>query len=197
MVNIVKIFAKIRRPTLRQGLMWGLLLGVVEIIYGYGASFIASADIQNILSAIGLALFVLFGFIAGQRAARETGRLGTAAIAGIWVGLFGSVLAALVQLVNWLVNLSNIVAGQQQAVLSHPSQYPGVKPSDITPSSVLTVLVIDLLLNIAFYILLALLGGIFGGLLGRRRGPVTAPDADGETYEEAMFKPPVSDGTVQ
>src|SRR5262249_2930791 len=137
MVKIVNIFAKIRKPSLRQGLMWGLLLGVIEIVYGYIASFIASAGTQNILSTISLALFILFGFIAGQRASRETGKLGSGAVAGIWTGVFGSVLAGLVQLIDTLINMSSIVASNQLYVKAHPNQFPGVKPSDITASSVL------------------------------------------------------------
>lgn len=90
--------------------------------------------------------------------------------------------------------MSSIVATNQLYVKAHPDQYPGVKPSDITSSSVLTVLLIDLLFNIVLYALLSLLGGTFGGWLGRRRGLASAP---GGTYQEAMFEPPVSDETAQ
>lgn len=187
---MTKIFARIRRPSLRYGLIFGLILGVVQIAYGYAASFITSASAQSLLSTIGLALFLVFGFLAGQRAARETGKLGTGVLSGIWTGVIGSLIFDLVQIVGTFVSLSAIVANQQQAVKNNPKLYAGIKPSDITPSSILTVFFIYLLFYLLFYTLLTLIGGAIGGYMGRRSALAAQ---DGGEYEEAMFVKPSED----
>jgi hypothetical protein len=191
MTRISEIFARIRRPSLRYGLIFGLILGVVQIAYGYASSYITQAGAQSILSLIGLALFLVFGFLAGQRAARETGKLGTGVIAGVWTGVIGSLVFDLVQIVGTLVSLSSIVAAQQLDVKNNPKAYPGIKPTDITPSSILTVFFLYLLFYLLFYTILTLIGGAIGGYMGRRNALVTA---DGGEYEEAMFiKPSAKD----
>lgn len=187
---MTKIFARIRRPSLRYGLIFGLILGVVQIAYGFAASSITNAGAQSILSTIGLALFLVAGFLAGQRAARETGKLGTGVIAGVWTGAIGSLIFDLVQIVGTLVSLSAIVANQQQAVRNNPKLYSGIKPSEITPSSILTVFFIYLLFYLLFYTLLTLIGGAIGGYMGRRSAPATQ---NGGEYEEAMFVKPSED----
>ena len=188
---MAKIFARIRRPSLRYGLIFGLIMGVVQIIYGYGASFITSVDVQNFLTTISLALFVLFGFLAGQRAAQETGKLGTGVLAGIWTGVIGCLIIGLVSLIGTLATMSSIIANYQLVVKSDPKSYPGINPSDITASTVLTTFFVNLLLfSLLFQTLLTLVGGALGGWRGRRRALVSST---GEEYEEAMFVPPASD----
>lgn len=185
---MAKIFARIHRPSLRYGLIFGLILGVVQLVYGYAASYVTDANAQSLLSTIGLALFLVFGFLAGQRAARATGKLGTGVLAGVLTGVIGSLVFDIVQVVSTFVSLSSIVASQQLEAKNNPKL--GVKPSDITPSSILTIFFIYLLFYLLFYTLLTLIGGAAGGYLGRRRALITQDSAD---YDEAMFVPPSSD----
>lgn len=177
------IFARVRRPSLRQGLIFGLILGAIQIIYGFATSFITSPDAQSFLSTIGLALFLLFGFLAGQRAAQETGKLGSGMLAGIWTGVIGSLMIGLVSLIGTLVTMSSIIANYQQVIRSSPQLYPGVKPADITASYVLTTFLIDLVVFfLLFQTLLTLVGGALGGFLGRRRA-LTREDATSTEVE--------------
>jgi signal transduction histidine kinase len=187
--SMANIFARIRRPSLREGLMWGLILGVVEIVYGFAISYVTQASVQALLSNVILALFLVFGFIAAQRASRETGKLGSGVMAGIWTGLVGSILYGLVPLVNTFINLSNIVATTQLYIRAHPNQFPGMKPTDYTASDALTTMGLYLLFYVVIlYTLLALVGGAVGGFMGRRRALVSQPS---EEYEETMFEPSV------
>src|SRR5579883_1970559 len=106
---MAKIFARIQRPSLRYGLMFGLLLGVAQIVYAFATSFITDANVQAYLSTISLALFLVFGILAGRRAAQETGKLGTGVLAGLWAGLVGAALEGLLPLVNTFIFLQNIL----------------------------------------------------------------------------------------
>ena len=65
-------------PALQQGLIWGFILGIVQIAF----SFI-SGSLGFIGSLISLALYLVFAWMAGQRASQRTGRTAT----GVWAGL--------------------------------------------------------------------------------------------------------------
>jgi len=170
------IFARIQRPSLRYGLMFGLLLGGVQIVYAFATSFITDANVQSYLSTIGLALFLIFGILAGRRAAQETLRLGTGVLAGLWAGLIGAALEGLLPLVNTFIFLQNILDATRNYIKTHPSQYPGLKPSDYTASDVIVGTLISLLFYILFYALITLIGGALGGYLGRRSGLLAYQD---------------------
>lgn len=188
---MAKIFARIRRPSLRQGLLFGLMLGVIEIVYGFAITFAFTflpSNIQYVLSSISLALFLLFGFLAGRWAAQETGRLGTGVLAGLWTGVIGSLVIGLVSLIGTLVNMSSIIATDQQIVRKSPQLYPGISPSDITVSYILTAFLIDLVISsLLFQTLLTLGGGTLGAFLGRRRALAQTDDGSG------VVKVPASD----
>lgn len=176
--KMAKIFARIQRPSLRYGLIFGLILGVVQIIYGFATSFITDANAQSYLSTIGLALFLVFGILAGRRAAQETGKLGTGALAGLWAGLIGSAVEALLPLINTFIFLQSILDTTRNYIKTHPSQHPGLKPSDYTASDVIVGTLISLLFYILFYTLITLIGGALGGYLGRRSA-LLASQTDG------------------
>src|SRR5258708_9837191 len=104
------LFAKIRRPSLRYGLIFGLILGGIQIVFGLVSLFITQENILSVLSTIGLALFIVLGFNAGQRTTRETGKWGTGVAAGAWTGLIGVVLEAVGPFIRKLIFLPAIFA---------------------------------------------------------------------------------------
>jgi len=173
MRNFLRIFDKIQRPSLRQGVIFGLALGGIEIVLWLLANFIQDANIQSILGTLALAAFVVLGFLAGQRAAQETGKMGTGVIAGIWTGLIGGILESLIPFIIDLIFLPTIVTNVQQDFKIHPDLYKNIKFSDITASYVFTSIATQLLYTVAVYTLIALLGGAFGGFMGRRRALAT------------------------
>jgi len=68
---MAEILARIKqRPALRWGLTFGLILGVVDIVYNFAGSFVTDAGAQNVLSLIPAVLFLVFGFYAGLRASQ-------------------------------------------------------------------------------------------------------------------------------
>lgn len=191
---MAKIFARIQRPSLRQGLLFGIILGVVEIAYGFFASFVTQAEFQSVLGTVALALFLLFGFLAGQRASKETGKLGSGVMAGLWAGLIGSFIDGIIPLVGTLVNMQSIVASDQLYIKAHPDQFSGLKPTDYTASDVMTTALVALLFSVLFYTLITLIGGALGGMMGRRRALASASDGE---YQGTMFEKPDSNQTVE
>lgn len=171
------IFARVRQPSLRQGLIFGLILEVIQFILGF-ISALAAVE-----SLIALALFAIFGYLAGQKAAKETGKLATGALAGLFTGVIGFVLVGLLTFIEGVTLVQQFV----NYYTTHPA--PGVKPSTYTPSFVLTNIAINLFMGLTISTLIAIIGGTIGGLVGRSRARV----AESDEYEEAMFVPPSTD----
>lgn len=166
----MQMLARVRRPSLRHGLFWGLILGGSEIILSVATSIIPQAGVQSFLGTVALALFIILGFMAGQRAAQETGRLGSGAMAGLWAGLIGSVLWGVAQFVQILILLPTLVSEAKSYFQTHPKQLPsGYNPANLTSTDVLLANLEPLVLSLIFYTLFALIGGALGGMLGRRR----------------------------
>jgi hypothetical protein len=180
---MAKIFNRISQPSLRQGILFGLILGAIEIVVWVLGSFFGQASIQSILSIVSLTAFLLAGYLAGLRAAQATGKMKTGVIAGLWTGLIGNLLVALFLFVLELIFLPTQVALTKFYLKSHQSDFPSLKTSDITPSYVLTGFLINLLPQIAFYIVITLVGGILGSFLGRRRALASVPIEVGEVVE--------------
>ena len=176
------IFARVRQPSLRQGLIFGLILEVIQFILIFASGLLSGMD--SIISLALLALFAIFAYMAGQRAAQETGKLSTGVLAGLFTGIIGYVLIGIATLVQAVIFLQQYV----NYATTHPA--PGAKPSDYTSSSVLTGIVINLLGGLIFYALISMIGGTIGGLVGRRRANTTESE---EEYKEALFVPPSTD----
>jgi hypothetical protein len=193
---MAKIFARIRRPSLRWGLLFGIILGVVEVVYNLATSFVTDANAQLILGYIPAVLFLVLGFYAGMRAAQETGKWTSGLAAGLWVGVIGSVVAFIIPMVNTLINLQSIVESSQLYIKAHPDLSGGMKPSDYTASDVLLSSLLELLLLMVNSVLFTLVGGALGGFVGRRRALALAIPASKE-YEEPLFEPPVSPTVVE
>lgn len=183
---MANIFARIRRPSLRQGLIFGLILGVVQIVLSFVFRFIPDLGTlaDAILGILPLALFAVFAYVAGQMASQETGKLSTGVLAGIFTGVIGFVLLGITNFIQAAIFVQQYV----NYYTTHPA--PGFQPSDYTPSFVLAHIVIAQLQGLLFYALVALVAGGVGGMVGRRRVPV--PQA-GKKYEEAMFVTPTPD----
>src|SRR5579884_3045335 len=74
-------------PALKQGLLFGVITAVVEIALSFLNGFVGLGLLGSI---IGLAIYLIFGLIAGQRSSVVTGKVGTGVLAGFRTGLIGS-----------------------------------------------------------------------------------------------------------
>jgi hypothetical protein len=170
-------------PALQQGLMWGFILGIVQIAF----SFI-SGSLGLIGTLIALALYLVFAWMAGQRASQRTGRTAT----GVWAGLLtGAISALLSVIVSGVFAFTNFDAIVQSFKNSAKSQ--GINPNSVTPQTVTTTIITSIVITFVLAVLLGLVGGALGGSRGRRRA---LPPTD-DQYQESMFEPPARNSPVE
>ena len=162
--------ARVRNPALRQGLIFGIILGVI---------FLAISLIGFNNLTFTLILCLLAAFIAGMRASRETGRITTGTLAGLWTGLIGTFIPSIILTILFLINIDsyrNSVqtnANQQHLHITY------------TNSLLLEGLFVNFLLLLLVGVLFGVCGGVVGGLFGSRRAHIPPV----EEYKEAMFEP--------
>jgi hypothetical protein len=169
--------ARVRNPALRQGLIFGTILGIILLAISFFSSVLT----------ITLILCLSAAFIAGMRASQETGRITTGTLGGLWTGLIGLFIPSIISMILLLVNIDAVRKSAQDAAnkLSQHITY--------TNSMVLTVLAINFVILLALGVLLGVIGGVIGGSFGRRRAQL--PPA--EEYHEAMFVPPSESETEE
>ena len=165
--------ARVRNPALRQGLIFGIVLGIILL----AVSFIGFNNLT-----FTLILCLLAAFIAGLRASQETGRLTTATLAGLWTGLIGVLIPSIISTVFVLVNIDSY-RKSLQASADKLHQH-----ITVTNSTVLTSLLISVLFLLVIGILPGAIGGLLGGIFGSRRAQIPPV----EEYKEAIFEPPSS-----
>ena len=164
--------ARVRNPALRQGLIFGIILGVILV----GLNFV----ITGLIFIVGLT--ILAALIAGMRASRETGRLTTGTLAGLWTGLIGTLILSIFAL-GFL--LFNIDAVRKNAQITASQQHLHII---YTNSQIITNYLIVYLFLIALGVLFGVIGGALGGSFGRRRAQIPPV----EEYKEAVFEPPAT-----
>ena len=166
------VLVRVRNPALRQGLIFGLILGVV---------LVALSFINNDL-IITFALILLASFIAGLRASQETGRLTTGTLAGLWTGLIGILIPSTISIVLLLFSLDAYRKGLQAAA---DKQHLNVTYSN---SQIIISYLIIYLILVVLGVLFGVVGGAVGGSFGRRRAQPSLPEVD----QEVPFEPPVA-----
>ncbi len=78
-------------PALREGLMFGTMLGIFGIVSGLLQNFVGLNSLNIVLSVMFLILTIALNLLAGIRASQQTGRVSTGALAGLIVELISSV----------------------------------------------------------------------------------------------------------
>ena len=173
------MFSRIRNPALRYGLMFGLILFVIEIVLSFLAGLLGA-----FITLLSLAAYLVLAFLAGQRASQETGLLRTGLLAGFWTGVFGELISAILSLILTFLNLDTIRQSNQNYAAKTLHETPS-QVMAITNAAIINNLLLQLAVSIVIASLLGLLAGAIGGYMGRKRA---APPRD--PYQEAMFEPP-------
>ena len=179
------ILTSSRRPALRQGLIFGIALGIIEVLFSYLSQVVQLGFISTLIA---YGLYLVFGLIAGLRAAQQTGWTRTGVVAGLWTGLFSSLISSIVSFILTVANLNAIVANLQDAARK-------ANPQDTTVYTNQAVIEIELFL-LAIVIIIALLlglaGGAIGGAMGKNRANIPTDE-----YQEAYFEPPSRESTME
>ncbi len=151
--------ARSSNPALHNGLLFGMLLGLFEIVLSF------------LFGTLGLLIsLLLFLFIvgyAGYRASTSTGKVSTGGVAGVLVGLLSSVTASIPLLLYMLTN-RDAIRVQVQQQLAGNGMYQGVT---VTNALVLASVILFLVVVVAGATLLGLAVGSLGGVLGKRQAP--------------------------
>jgi Family of unknown function (DUF5518) len=165
--------ARVRNPALRQGIIFGIILGIILL----ALSFIGFNNFS-----ITFILCLLAAFLAGFRASQETGRMITGTLAGLWAGLIGTFIPSLILMILFLINIdayrksAQVIADQKHLHTTY------------TNSILIEGLLINFVILLFLGVLLGAVGGVVGGQFGRRRA--TIPPV--EEYKETMFEPPAT-----
>ena len=168
-----KTSSRLSNPALRQGISFGIIIAIAEILLSLIAGVINVGLILSILSiVVSLGLY----FFAGFRAAQVTGRTVTGALAGMIAGIVNSLISIAFTLIFDFLNFDALQKSIQAA-------NPRV---NVTSQVVITGIVFSVVVSLILAILFGLAMGAIGGMMGRTRMP--HPPAQG--YEEAMFEPP-------
>src|SRR5579859_6773853 len=87
-------------PALQNGLLFGIILGVLEVAL--------SLTLGTIGFVICLVLYLGMVGFAGYRASARTGKVSTGLVAGLLVGLFSSIIGSLGLLIYTLPNVDTL-----------------------------------------------------------------------------------------
>jgi len=170
----------VKRPgkaALRQGLLFGLSLGVLFIIcnmilaFASSGTFLAGGIYTStptstgngaLFSTGGLLVPILVYLVAGLRASQQTGRVATGTLAGLWTGLFSAGITWVYTIVFSALFSQNSESGELFAIL--------------TPIVGIFGIVLAVVLGTGI--------GALGGLIGKRRAsPPT------QFSQQSMFSP--------
>ena len=158
---------------MREGLLFGIVAGILELIF----SFI---NLGSLGTLIALALFLVFGLIAGTRASQQTGKMSTGVLAGLWVGLFSTAIYAVIVSIYTFATLNAQLQALQRSL---DQQHLNIKA---TNELILFGVVVTIIITLVLSALFGLAGGAIGGSMGRRRAQLP-PSPE---YQEALFEPP-------
>ncbi len=166
-----------RRPALNQGILFGVIVGVIIIVYLLLNYLVYNATLTLI---VGIVTFVielgLYAF-AGYRASAITGKTGTGAIAGLFTGLFGGLIGAVASLILLFVFIDTSRARLLSTAINETARQL------YTNSFIITVGITGALLGVAIAIGYGAGLGAIGGLLGKRRAPQPQ-----QAYQEVLYQ---------
>ena len=82
-------------PALREGLVFGVILGIITLSADPLRNFVVSDILGNILAVMLLIVTIASYLLAGIRASQRTGRVRTGVLAGLIVGLISFLFVAI------------------------------------------------------------------------------------------------------
>lgn len=175
-------------PAVRWGVIFGIILVVVDLLstglryatggaHSFASTNAALTGVGCIFTLIGLAVL----FVAGIFAARDTGRVGTGAVAGLIAGVIGGIIAAIVGVIVLATLPANIFEEAIRQSASGGTLTPTQVHNLAQVSRVIAYIgtIIGILVEVGLGAGLGALGGLIGK--GQYRGPVAA-------YQSSMYQ---------
>lgn len=166
-------------PAVRQGLLFGVIVGVVQAIIGLISTAVNLGTAGIIFTILSILVALVGYFLAGMRAAQQTGKVPTGLLAGLLTGLVSSIISFAVTLIITLVTIDSIRAAAQKAADQQHLNF------QYTNTLILTGAVVAGVLVIGVAVVVGLAVGSIGGAVGKSRANIPV-----ESYQESMFQPP-------
>lgn len=143
----------------QQGLIWGILLGVVELLLNFIGTLTKLTFLNAPILIIGIAIYLF----AGLRAAQETGKTGTGTLVGLLTALFASIISAIGNIITVFTNVDTMRQSSQSAAdkLHLNIQY--------TNSMVITQSLLVVIGSVILALVLGMAAGAIGGAIGKRQ----------------------------
>jgi len=164
------------RPALNQGILFGVIVGAILVIYLLVTYIAYIATLSLILGIITFIIELGLYAFAGYRASAITGKTGTGALAGLFTGLVGGLIGAVVSIVLLFVYV-DITRTRTLSLLTTEAAR-----QLYTNTFIITTGVGAALLGLALAIGYGAGAGAIGGLIGKRRAPQVQP------YQEALYQ---------
>ena len=146
---------RMAHPALREGLVFGVILGIITFATNLLHNFLNSNTLISMIGVLFLIITIALNLLAGVRASRQTGRVGTGALAGLIMQLISSLLGVISILTELFVFNSQLHRLFQSL---SPAAASDMAQQFITAQIIYTVVVL---------VIGAVIGAI-GGLIGRR-----------------------------
>jgi|SRR6266516_3674118 len=142
-------------PALREGLVFGVIIGIITFATNLLHNFLNSNTLISIIGVLFLIITIALNLLAGVRASRQTGRVGTGALAGLIMQLISS-LFGVISILTELFVFNSILHRLFQSL--SPAATSAMAQQFITAGIISTVVIL----------LVGAVIGAIGGLIGRR-----------------------------
>jgi hypothetical protein len=152
-----------RNPALKQALIWGISLGIIQVIVAVLAGIlrVSNPGLVLLLELVAFLIALAFYLLAGLFAARQTHRVSTGTFAGMLTGVFQGILGFIAGIA---VNIAtvNVVRRTAQGLINTTRI-----PFHYTNGIVIAAAIVSGLIGLTFAVGLGAGLGALGGLIGR------------------------------
>ncbi len=178
----MQVQTRTRNPALQSGLLFGIILGVIEVAF--------SLTLGTIGFVICVVLYLGMVGFAGYRASARTGKVSTGLLAGLFVGLFSSFIGSLGLFIYTLPNVDAL----RQALQQQANTLNQGASINYTNNVVIGLLALLLVILIVASSVLALGIGALGGAVGKGNAPAQPtpypPYPNPGQYPDPRYMPP-------
>src|SRR5579875_1555215 len=152
-----------KHPALKQALIWGISLGIIQIIVTVLAGIlrVSNPGIALLLELLAFLIALAFYLLAGLFAARQTHRVSTGTFAGLLTGVFQGILGFIATIVVDIATINRVRRVAQGFVNAANI------PFHYTNGFIIAAAIIGGLIGLVFATGLGAGLGALGGLIGR------------------------------
>ncbi len=175
-------------PALKYGILFGILLGAFQVVLSLLTNYLNLGSFALFVGILGIVVALIVYLLAGIRASRETGRVGTGAFAGLWTGVVSVIISILGGILLASLNLGTLrqqTAAATQATANRLHQAIPATPDQL----LLSTAALTGLAGLILAIVIGLIFGAIGGAIGKGRASRRTLVAQEATYRDVPTQP--------